>query len=501
MSTTSRLRPYVWIMGALSYPLFFHLGVRDHLFVGHDHWCSGHVMMMAKSFLDNDFSTPYFVPSENPYERVGGWALYTGWPPLLPILLAFVLNAFGESLFVARAFAALWTTVSAMLIVAIAWRVTRSTWAAVAAGVIFAGHLGIGVYCCFVCFETPALTWSLLLLYLYPKTIRSNSTGQVVAYLVLTAIGGLLSWQCYLAPPACALALALSDRPSFRAHCWKALLPTACAVLVGVLLIAVYRVADGQFTDAQAPSVRQRLLLRLGWAGNLDLGQFRGSLANWAMESGMWLWPFVGVIACILGTGGHRASDAELENDPEPRFFVLALWIFPVAWTAFLPHMSLHDFQRIFFVPALAVTLPWLTHCALFARGFSRKARTLVWCFVFLIAGCILQLSAQLVERAYRRDIPTYVQLEKDATDHFDNDAIAVLGIENKGAWWRLDRPVLAIGRIDRVRDRKHFVVTALAASPPGPDYVQVVKREIAHPELPGYAIYRPKTPADAPDK
>ncbi len=64
---------------------------------GQDYFCSGHLMLLASSYLHAGFAIPLMMPTEDPYGPVGTWAPYCGWPPLFTLSLAAFLKVFGSS--------------------------------------------------------------------------------------------------------------------------------------------------------------------------------------------------------------------------------------------------------------------------------------------------------------------------------------------------------------------------------------------------------------------
>src|SRR5262249_13803569 len=224
---------------------------------------------------------------------------------------------------------------------------------------LFVGHFAIIQYCSFICNDTAALPWSLLLIGLFPGLVVSGSPRGLALYSVLVVVGGLLSWHCYVAPLACAAALFLADRPRFRTRWRQVLTPVAVLAATGLGLVLVFRQADSLKDVGR--KVGFRFLERTGLLDPVLAIRYASThVVDLAKESAL-------PVACVLLVVGvhyalRRRTAAASAPEPVPaeqareaEFFTLALGLFPALWLVLMPNMHEHDFQKIFSVPFLAV--------------------------------------------------------------------------------------------------------------------------------------------------
>jgi hypothetical protein len=502
-----------WLLtsGVVAFAFFWTIGHHAHLFRGLDHWCTGHQMLLAESYLRAGFDTPLGLPTEDPYGPVGGPAPYTGQPPLLVVVLASLLAVTGEGLAAARVFACLISAVSAVLVMWLAWRVTRRRWAALLALVIFAGHPMVAKYCSFVCNDTPGLTWSLLLICLYPGLVARGSGRGLALYCLLAAVGGLISWHCYIVPVVCGLALAVADRRLLRA-CWRrALAPLAAVFLVGLALVGAsdymtrHYVSNESRPYGSAPMAGKFLartgLNDPGQAYRIVYQQIDRTVDASALPvMGLFL---VMAANFLLGRRGFARRQAADRRDAgaADEFYLHALWMLPAVWVLFMPQMHEHEYQMIFFVPFLAVLGALLIRSSLPALAGKHLRAAYVGAVLLGFVAIAWVTGRQTC--AARLDSVIYAQLEKDIRGDkgvpglTGAQTVVVLADRDRGVWWRIRRPVIDVARLGRVRGRDHVLVVPLGTTGWEGDYAVLRRRGFGKSHDTGYLILEPRRSTD----
>src|SRR5262249_4993929 len=171
-------------------------------------------------------------------------------------------------------------------------------------------------------------------------------------------------------------------------------------------------------------------------------------------------------VACVLlVVGVHYAlrrrtattsapEPVPAEQAREAEFFTLALGLFPALWLVLMPNMHEHDFQKIFSVPFLAVLgalLVQRTRPVLAGLG-AKRFHAVAVCAVFLaLAGAV---AVWVWPR--RADCLVFAQMEKDVQALTDPETVVVMQFGDRGAWWRVQRPVLDWDMAARVADCPH---------------------------------------------
>ncbi len=266
-------RPLALFIGcsAAAFLFFLLIGGQGALFDGHDHWVSGHGMLLSDGYIHAGFRTPLLFPVEDPHGPVGTWAPYTGWPPLFFVLLSLWRLAVGMSLASARALSCLLMAFSAGLVALIGWRCARSLLASLLAAVAFSLARIVMHYCSFVFSDVAGLTWCLLLIWLYPAFMSRRSLSSAVAYCMALAAGCLLSWHCFLVPVACTALHIDLFREDARKKLLRYAVPVVVALAVGVILLVAMRYLETRYEPNEwesfggRSSVLDKLLVRTGW--------------------------------------------------------------------------------------------------------------------------------------------------------------------------------------------------------------------------------------------
>ena len=458
--TTPRRYHYLFfaLLGLLAYALFCATGCRDHLFKRHDEWCTGHVLLLARSYLHAHFMTPYFAPMENPFGPVAGhWFAYTGWPPGNNLVVAALMGVFGPSIFVARLYACLLTSVSAVLVSVLAWRVSKSYYAALLAALLFAGDHFVMQYSCFVCHETFALTWALLMILLFPRVMASRGWAAILGYSLLVGLGGWFAWQCFFVPLACCGALLLADRRRFWQRPAAALLPIVAAVLFGAVLTAVLARAEAahqpnSWTE-KSETLAKKLALRTGYSNRAEALGFAMQHVERVMTTRSFLVLFAFLLLAQTfpsqAAGATKPSGDDAERW-QRAFYLHALWLFPVLWLVAMPQMHRHEFQTIFVVPIIAVGVSHLLAVS-FAGCPKNAAR---WLKLASLGAAVLLLLL-VTALCKRPDDPYSKSLAAEVQKFASPDTPVVLGIENRGLWWRVERPVVGLSNMHVLEEQR----------------------------------------------
>jgi hypothetical protein len=487
-------RRWFLLAGGMAFVFFWLHGGQGHLFQGHDHFCSGHLMLLAAGYRHAHFATPLGVPVEDPFGPIGAWVPYTGWPPLFALSLAAFQVWAGDSLAAARVAACVLSAVAAALVFWLSWRVTRDRLAAVVGLLLFIGHFAIIQYCSFICNDTAALPWSLLLIGLFPTLVVSGSPRGLALYAVLAVVGALLSWHCYVAPLACVIALFLADRPRFLAR-WRAVLtPVAVLAATGLALVLVFHQAD-RVKDV-GRKVGFRFLERTGLLDPVQAIRYATThVVDLAKLSAL-------PVACVLLVVGvhyalrRRAGTSSVvdplpsEQGHEAEFFALALGLFPTLWLVLMPDMHQHDFQKIFTVPFLAVlgALVVKRTRPFFAGWWAQRVHAVAVCAAFLVLAGVEAVWVWPL----RADCPLYAQMEKDVQALTNADTVVVMQIGDRGAWWRVQRPVLDVALAPRVAGRRHVRLVPLDVVGWEESYTLLQARTGFGEPLDGYLILAP---------
>lgn len=506
----SQTRNKLWLvagglfLGLVLFAYFRLIGGQDRLLLGHDHYTTGHMMLLAKTHLQTGFGTPCFFPMEDPFGPVVGWSPYPGQPPLPALLTAAVLRWRGVSIANARLLPCAMTTLSTLLVLVLAWRVTGRVMPTVLAVVTFAGNGLITKYAGFAWNDTFALAWSLLLITLYPTWVVGGGGDKVALFAGLTAVGGWLSWHCYLAPVACAAAWALADRPQWRAQWRRWAVPLAVAFVNGLIVVSVLRYLtqtyepNGWLDASLGSNIVDKLLTWLGMKSP-------HLIVHHVLRAGRYLFnhlgPFAFATVLVVGAQAWRQSPpaAAAASSPTGDFYLHALWLYPVLWTVALPVAMGHEFQVISYVPFGAVLFAWvIVRTAPTPRGSA-------WLTAAGLA-LVLPVAVYVTRESYRQpDDARWAQLQADIQEHTPPGMLVVMGWDDRGVWWRMQRPMISLSRLARVGARPHRLVLPTGASAPvierhqplweGRYRVLVERRFTDHPYY-DYAILEPLAPA-----
>jgi hypothetical protein len=360
---------------------------------------------------------------------------------------------------------------------------------------LFVGHFAIIQYCSFVCNETAALPWSLLLIGLFPALVVSGSPRGLTAYAVLAAVGGLLSWHCYVAPLACVVALFLTDRSQFQARWRQVLTPVAVLAVTGLALVLVFRQADS--VKDVGRKVGFRFLERTGLLDPvLAIRYATTHVVDLAKQSTLPAACVLLIVAIHYALRRRAAASpvaAPVPADParEAEFFTLALGLFPALWLVLMPNMHEHDFQKIFTVPFLAVLgalLVQRTRPVLAGLG-AKRVHAMALGAVFL---ALVGVEAVWVW-PLRADCPVFAQLEKDVQALTNPETVMVMELGDRGAWWRMQRPVLDFEMAARVAGRRHVRLVRSDTVGWEESYTMLQARTGFGEPLDGYLILAPR--------
>jgi hypothetical protein len=396
----------------------------------------------------------------------------------------------------------------------LAWRVTRRRWAALLALVIFAGHPMVAKYCSFICNDTPGLTWSLLLICLYPGMVARGSGRSLALYCLLAAVGGLISWHCYIVPVVCGLALAVADRQLLRA-CWRrALAPVAVVFLVGLALVGAsdYMTRHYESNESRpygSAPMAGKFLARTGLNDPAQAYRIVYQQIDRTVEASAL--PVMGLFLVmaanfLLGrrgfarrpAAGHRDAGAAATDD----FYLHALWILPAVWVLLMPQMHEHEYQMIFFVPFLAVLGALLIRSSL--PALARRPLRAAYVGAILLGFVAIATATGRQAHRERLDSVMYAKLEKDIRGDKDvpgltsAQTVLVLADRDRGLWWRVRRPVIDVARLGRVQGRDHVLVVPLGTTGWEGHY-NVLQRRQGFGKSPdkGYLILEPRRSTD----
>ena len=449
------------------FAFFLVVGGSNHLFRGHDHWLSGQAMMLAKGYESNDFHTPDFMMMENPTGAEVNWAPYTGWPPLFFAVLAVLIRIFGESLLQARILAAFSMACTAALCAHIALQITKKWEAVWLTFLIFCANRIITSYCTLVFCDVPAVTLCLLLLALFPAYLRTRTLLGILGYLVLVLVGTLLSWQCYMVPPVCAVLTWFHLRRGGRMPWTRACVPLGVCAMVGLLLLVVGgHVESNHVPNCWFPPEANHLFGK--FMQRSILGE--PTRAFWHIGCFVYLVGVFSSTVLLLVSAGHAlrrslpSSVTDMRGqeecdrrlgEPMARFYFNGLWLFPLLWLLFMPEMHQHDFQVIFWVPFITVALV-ASIIRLVAGLPSARARSLWYVFT---AVSLVWIVLWHVPKKVTEDSGKFSSMEKEVRNLTASDAIVVTTVNDRGVWWRIRRPVIGWNRIDEVRMRNHVLL------------------------------------------
>jgi 4-amino-4-deoxy-L-arabinose transferase-like glycosyltransferase len=405
------------------------------------------------------------------------------------VVVAALMGLFGPSIFAARLYACFLTSASAVLVSLLAWRVSKSYYAALLAAMLFAADHYVMCYSCFVCHETFALTWALLMIVLFPRVVASRGHAAVLGYSLLVGLGGWFAWQCFFVPLACCGALLLADRRQLWQRPMAALLPIIVAVLFGAVLTADLARAEAAHQpnnwSEKSETLAKKLALRTGYANRLEALQRVLEHIERVTNSRSFLMLFAFL---LLGetfrsrpAGGTETADNEAERRRRA-FYLHALWLFPVLWLVAMPQMHRHEFQNIFMVPLVAVGVAHLL-AVLFAGCSKNVAR---WLKLASLGGAVLLLLL-VIGFCKRPDNPFLKNMAAEVQKVASPDTPVVMGVENRGLWWRIDRPVVGLTNM-HVLEEQHV------------PYVLLVPREWTAPAGQTFQLLTEKTGFSDPE-
>jgi 4-amino-4-deoxy-L-arabinose transferase-like glycosyltransferase len=461
---------------------FFLLINRDpELRKGVDYWCSGHLMILAASYINADFATPLMMPVEDRYGPVGNWAPYFGWPPLFALSLAAFLKAFGTSLAVARFYACLWSSASAALVYLIGRRMSGSVYFA---WLGFLGYLSANCIVCysgFICNDTAALTCCLAMIATFPTAVAGRSWWPIILFCLGTAFSGLMSWQCFVAPVACGLALGVTRPRLFRRRWVRTVAPAVTAMVVGVALVSTLSWVGNQYepnywtNTFRSSHIYSRSLFGkfIQYTGYHDLYQVMLDATGHLVTSFGQLGPFLTIVVLgglmTVGLSGRH----QLKRDPGSwgslpravRYYFLALWLLPLGWLLFMPgmHQDFHNFQAIFAAPAICLSGVLLLRAM---WPISRRGAVQTWyqgAMVVVFVGLVATTAARY--RWFEEPPQHFREFAAAVRSLTKPDTLVVMGVDNRGVWWECERPIISTARIHRAQERDHVLVLPQNAS------------------------------------
>ena len=499
-------------VAAASFALFWWVGGQGFLIEGFDHGTTGHAMLLSEGYLHAGFRTPLWLPVEDARGPLGTWAPYTGWPPLFFIALAVFRRLLGTSLATARIFFCLINALSAGLVALLAWKTTSDRFARVFAVVVFCFHPVTLNYCGLGFSSTAGLAWSLGLVLLHPWAIEQGSGWRPLPYAILTAIGSLISWECVLVPVACALA-SVSCQPDGKREPRKWLTPIMSAGITAALLIAALQYVgaryepNGWYQSPEGHSIAWKFLDRTGWAmPHLIIPAVSQFVMDVIVTSSGAIFALFALLWCRTVWFAREAAHGTSERDGQAplsgaRFYLRAVCLWPLLWFCLVPLWGEHTFGVLLWLPCLAVGCAAVLSGTARAQGSSGR-RLQFGCG--LVALCLLVVFG-VWRVAARKDSRLFTSLERDIDALCDERTVIVTSFNDRGAWWRLQRSVISLDRLSRIRDRPHVIVLGL----PGDElrdgvahYREIMQRgdlsgrnEFAGRRYTGYRILAPVTP------
>jgi hypothetical protein len=92
-----------------------------------------------------------------------------------------------------------------------------------------------------------------------------------------------------------------------------------------------------------------------------------------------------------------------------------------------------------------------------------------------------------------RADCPVFAQMEKDVQALTDPETVVVMQLGDRGAWWRVQRPVLDFARASRVAERRHVCLVRSDVVGWEESYTLLQARTGFGEPLDGYLILAPR--------
>jgi hypothetical protein len=340
--------------------------------------------------------------------------------------------------------------------------VSKTYFAALLAALFFAGDPSVLYYSAFVCHDTFALTWSLLMIALFPRAFASRNYLAMLGYSVLVGIGGWFAWQCFLVPVACCGALFLSNRRELRQRPLAAVLPILVAFLFGVALITVFARVEAAHKPngwGESETLFAKLALRTGYSNYREAGYFAIQHVKRIMAArslGVLFLLLMLVETCKLPAGSRREIPFDNAEDRWASFYLHSLWLFPLLWLAAMPNMHRHDFQGIFAVPIFAVGVPRILTASL--AMCSENCARLLKSIAVLVAVLLLMVAYHNKPQGSI----CYKNMIADVQKCASRETPVVVAFEDRGLWWRLDRPVVGVANMDILeKQRMPYIVVA----------------------------------------
>ena len=459
-------------VSAAAFTLFWWIGGQGFLIEGFDHGTTGHAMLLSESYLHAGFRTPLWLPVEDARGPVGSWAPYVGWPPLFFIALAVFRSLFGESLATSRLLFCLLNALSAGLVALLAWRTASDRFARIFAVVIFCFHPAMLRYCGAGFSTTAGLVWSLWLIALYPWSMAEAARWRPLAYATLAALGAFISWECVLAPVACALAY-VSCQPHWKREHRKLLTPILSAGITAAFLIVALQYVDahyepnGWYQHPEGHSIAEKFFYRSGWAvPQLIVPAISRFLANLILGSAAAIVSLFLLLWCRTGRseGGATPQGTSAGNDHGQlrgaRFYVRAVCLWPLLWFCLVPVWAEHAFGVIFWLPFLALGCASILSRAVSIQDSS--VQRLQFGRGLALLCLLVSFGVGIQGISPRQDSRLFASLERDIHALCDEKTVIVTSFNDRGAWWRLRRSVISLERLARAQDRSHLIVLGL---------------------------------------